>query len=273
MRIAPEILDTPDDVGRAAAEQIADAITAANAEGRTFVLGCPTGRSPLTTYEQLAVIVAERDLDLSTVVIALMDEYVEQAGGELAGEEFRAVDPALAHSCVGYGERDILGRLNTGARPEHRIPEQNLWHPDPRDQDGAYDGRLAEAGGIDLFLLASGASDGHVALNPVGAAADTVTRVVALGDDTRRDNLDTFPTLGSLDEAPRYGVTVGISTIRELSRSVIMVVTGEHKQPTVRRLAAADAYEPEWPATVLTQCASPRFLVDRSAAALLQTVR
>ncbi|GAB3583406.1 glucosamine-6-phosphate deaminase [Leifsonia lichenia] len=273
MRIAPEILDTPDDVGRAAAEQIADAIAAANAEGRTFVLGCPTGRSPLTTYEQLAAIVAERDLDLSTVVIALMDEYVEQAGGERAAEdrEFRAVDPALAHSCVGYGERDILARLNAGALPEHRIPERNLWHPDPRDPDGAYDRRLAEAGGIDLFLLASGASDGHVALNPVGAGADTVTRVVALGDDTRRDNLDTFPTLGSLDEAPRYGVTVGISTIRELSRSVIMVVTGEHKQPTVRRLAAADAYEPEWPATVLTQCASPRFLVDRSAAALLQT--
>lgn len=268
MRIAPEILDTPDDVGRAAAEQIADAIAAANAEGRRFVLGCPTGRSPLTTYEQLAGIVADRDLDLSDVVIALMDEYVEQLGGG-----FHAVDPALAHSCVGYGERDILERLNAGARPEHRIPEQNLWHPDPRDADGAYDRRLAEAGGIDLFLLASGASDGHVALNPVGAGADTLTRVVALGDDTRRDNLDTFPTLRSLDEAPRYGVTVGISTIRELSRSVIMVVTGEHKQPTVRRLAAADAYEPEWPATVLTQCASPRFLVDRSAAALLQTTR
>jgi glucosamine-6-phosphate deaminase len=66
-------------------------------------------------------------------------------------------------------------------------------------------------------------------------------------------------------------VTVGIGTIRELSRSAIMVVTGEHKSTTVRRLAAADAYEPDWPATVVTQCASPRFLVDRSAASLLQT--
>ncbi|WP_223690184.1 6-phosphogluconolactonase [Leifsonia poae] len=266
MRIAPEILDSPDDVGRAAADQIATSIAASAEAGRTFVLGCPTGRSPLSTYEQLARIVAERDLDLSRVVIALMDEYVEQIDGG-----YRAVDPSLAHSCVGYGERDILRRLNAGARPEHRIPEQNLWYPDPLAEDGAYDRRLEEAGGIDIFLLASGASDGHIALNPVGAPADTVTRVVALGDDTRRDNLDTFPTLRSLEEAPRFGVTVGIATIRELSRSVIMVVTGEHKQPTVRRLAAADAYEPEWPATVLTQCRFPRFLVDRSAAALLQT--
>jgi glucosamine-6-phosphate deaminase len=266
MRIAPEILDTPDDVGRAAATQIADAIATAAAEGRTFVLGCPSGRSPLPTYEQLAALVSERALDLSRVVIALMDEYVERTA-----EGFRPVDPALPHSCVGFGRRDILDRLNAAARPAHRIPEGNLWAPDPSAADGDYDRALEEAGGIDVFLLASGASDGHVALNPVGAAADTVTRVVALADDTRRDNLGTFPTLRSLDEAPRFGVTVGIRTIRELSRAVIMVVTGAHKQATVRRLAAAEAYQQDWPATVFTECASPRFLVDHSAAGLLQT--
>ncbi|MFP3466802.1 6-phosphogluconolactonase [Leifsonia sp. SIMBA_070] len=266
MRIAPEILDTPDEVGRTAAGLIADAIQAATAAGRPFVLGCPSGRSPLTTYEQLAVLVAERDLDLSRVVVALMDEYVEKTA-----DGFRAVDPALPHSCLGFGRREIVDRLNAAARPGRRIPDRNLWSPDPEAQEGDYDRALEAAGGIDVFLLASGASDGHVALNPVGAAADTLTRVVALGEDTRRDNLGTFPTLGRLEDAPRYGVTVGIRTIRDLSRSVIMVVTGEHKQGTVRRLAAAEAYEPDWPATILTQCASPRFLVDRSAAALLQT--
>lgn len=266
MFIAPEILDSPDDVGRAAATQIADAIETASAEGRRFVLGCPSGRSPLTTYQQLALLVIERDLDLSGVVIVLMDEYVEKTAGG-----FRAVDESLPHSCVGFGRRDIVERLNTVARPGRRIPDGNLWSPDPQAADGDYDRAIEDAGGIDVFLLASGASDGHVALNPVGSGADTVTRVVALGDDTRRDNLGTFPTLKSLDEAPRYGVTVGIRTIRELSRAVIMVVTGEHKQSTVQRLAAAEAYEPSWPATIVTQCASPRFLVDRSAAGLLQT--
>lgn len=266
MSIAPEILATPDDVGRAAATQIADAIQAASAEGRPFVLGCPSGRSPLTTYEQLELLVSERDLDLSGVIIALMDEYVEKTD-----DGFGTVDASLPHSCVGFGRRDILQRLNAGARPGHRIPEWNLWYPDPRAADGDYDRALKEVGGIDIFLLASGASDGHVALNPVGSHADTVTRVVALGEETRRDNLGTFPTLGSIEHAPRYGVTVGIKTIRELSRAVIMVVTGEHKQSTVQRLAAADEYEPDWPATIFTQCASPRFLVDRSAAGQLQT--
>ena len=266
MRIAPEIFDTPDDVGRVAAAQIADAIQAASLEGRAFILGCPSGRSPVTTYEQLAVIVAERGLDMSHVIIALMDEYVEKTA-----DGFQPVDPALPHSCVGFGRRDILERLNAAARHGRGIPERSLWYPDPHAADGDYDRVLRDAGGIDIFLLASGASDGHVALNPVGAGEETVTRVVALGDDTRKDNLGTFPTLRSLDEAPRYGVTVGIRTIRELSRSVIMVVTGEHKQLTVQRLATAEAYEPGWPASILTQCASARFLVDSSAAGLLQT--
>ena len=268
MSIAPEILATPDDVGRAAATQIADAIEAAARQGRPFVLGCPSGRSPMTTYEQLALIVGERDLDLGCVIVALMDEYVEKTA-----DGFRAVDPSLPHSCVGFGRRDILERLNAAARPGRGIPERNLWYPDPSAADGDYDRALEGIGGIDVFLLASGASDGHVALNPVGAAAGTVTRVVPLGEDTRRDNLGTFPTLGSIEHAPRYGVTVGIRTIRALSRSVIMVVTGEHKQYTVQRLAAAEGYEPDWPATVFTECASPRFLVDRSAAGLLQTAQ
>jgi glucosamine-6-phosphate deaminase len=266
MRIAPEILDTADDVGRAAALQIADAIQTASREGRQFVLGCPSGRSPVATYLHLADLVAARALDLRSVVIALMDEYVEEVDGG-----YRLIDAALPHSCVGFGRREILHLLNEAATPGHSIPDENLWYPDAQAAAGDYDRRLAEAGGIDVFLLASGASDGHVALNPVGAEADTITRVVELGDDTRRDNLGTFPTLRGLEEAPRYGVTVGIATIRTLSRSVIMVVTGEHKTATVRRLADADAYEPDWPATVLTQCASPRFLVDRSAALLLQT--
>lgn len=266
MRIAPEILDTADDVGRKAGTMIADAIAAA--QGRTFVLGCPSGRSPIATYAHLAALVAERDLDLSRVIVAMMDEYVEEAG-----DGFRAIDPGLPHSCVGFGRREIFGPLNAAASPDHRIPEGSVWYPDPAAPAGEYDRALAEAGGIDLFLLASGASDGHIALNPVGAASDTVTRVVPLGEDTRRDNLGTFPTLRSLDEAPRFGVTVGIATIRELSRSVVMVVTGEHKQETVKRLAAAEAYEPGWPATVLSECSDARLLVDRSAAELLQTSR
>ena len=80
--------------------------------------------------------------------------------------------------------------------------------PDPADPE-EYDKRIADVGGIDLFLLASGTSDGHVAFNPAGTPVGTRTRVVGLTEQTRRDNLTTFPTFGGLDEVPLYGVTVG----------------------------------------------------------------
>lgn len=265
MRIEPEILETADDVGRAAASIVADGIAKANDEGRAFILGCPSGRSAQTTYAHLAREIDERDLDLSRVVIALMDEYVAPDG-----ESFSPVPRDQPHSCIGFGEREIVALLNGVARPGRRIPDENLWFPNA-DEPEEYDRRLLAAGGIDIFLLASGSSDGHVALNPVDAPAWSTTRIVALEETTRRDNLSTFPTLRGIDDVPQFGVTVGIRTIRELSKSVIMLALGEQKQEAVRRLGSADTYDPSWPATVLSECREPHFFIDRAAGALLET--
>lgn len=265
MRIEPQILDTADDVGRAAAALVADGIERANAEGRAFVLGCPSGRSAQTTYAHLAREVAERDLDLNLVVIALMDEYVVRAD---AG--FSPVPRDQPHSCIGFGEREIVAPLNRAARPGRGIPAAHLWYPHA-DAPEEYDDRLRMIGGIDIFLLASGSSDGHVALNPVDAAVSTTSRIVALEETTRRDNLSTFPTFRGIEDVPEFGVTVGIRTIRDLSKAVIMLALGQQKQEAVRRLESADAYDPSWPATVLSECREPHFFVDRAAAALLET--
>ena len=66
MRVQPTVFDGPEAVGRALAALIADRIAAAGA-GRSFLLGCPSGRSPWTTYVALAREVASRRLDLTTL--------------------------------------------------------------------------------------------------------------------------------------------------------------------------------------------------------------
>lgn len=268
MPVPLEVHDSPTAVGLRAAEVIARGIAAAAAEGRRYVLGCPSGRSPLPTYAELARLVAERGLDLRPVIIALMDEYVSRTG-----DGFAPVDDRLPHSCVGFARRRILAPLNAAAAPGRGVGEHGLRHPDPAAAPGEYDRELAGLGGIDLFLLASGASDGHIALNPAGTGADSVTRVVALAEATRRDNQATFPTLRRLSDVPTHGVTVGIATIRDLSRSVIMITTGVGKRVAVRHLAAADGYRTDWPATVLADCRDPLLLVDRAAAGHLPADR
>jgi glucosamine-6-phosphate deaminase len=258
--VTPTVFPDPESLGSALAARIADDVADA-ADGRRYVLGCPGGRSLLSTYAALADEVRRRDLDLRHVVVVMMDEYVEPG----PCGTFRHIDPALGHSCVRFGTSEILDRLNAAARPGHGITTDRFHVPDAADPD-AYEQLLADLGGIDLFLLASGAGDGHIAFNPAGTPRDATTRVVALSEQTRRDNLATFPSFGGrLEHVPGHGVTVGTGTIRKHSRGVVMVAHGAHKAGTVRRLAAAERHEPDWPATVLTECAAPLLYVDRAA--------
>src|SRR3954471_19513220 len=170
------------------AEELGAELAAEIAARRPALLGCPGGRSLVTTYRALA----RSGADLSATTIVMMDEYVP-------------VPPATAHfSCRGFALREIAGPLG--------IPEENVWLPDP-DDPPAFDERIAAAGGIDLFLLASGASDGHVAFLPPGSPLEGRTSVVELAETTRRDNLATFPAFPGLDDVPRHGVTVGLATI------------------------------------------------------------
>lgn len=260
MSTPAHVFDNAEQLGHALAGRIADGISSAREEGRRYVLGCPSGRSPRSTYAALRDIVHERALALDHVVFALMDDYVLPTGD---GTWQRA--PEHEHySCQRFGVTEIVEPLNAAATTP--IGSDGLWLPDP-NSPAEYDERLAAVGGIDLFLLASGATDGHVAFNPPGTAADSRTRVIELAEETRRDNLETFPAFRSLDEVPHHGVTVGIGSITDLARELVMILVGPHKQTSFRRITQANRYDPTWPATVVHLGARAEIMADRAAAA------
>ena len=120
------------------------------------------------------------------------------------------------------------------------------------------------------FLLASGATDGHVAFNPPGSGADSVTRIIPLAPTTRRDNLGTFPEFGGrLEAVPMHGVSVGLGTIVRHSRAAALVLHGDGKRVALQRLAACSGFDPAWPASIIHRCRQPRLLLDRAVAAAL----
>ncbi len=88
---------------------------------------------------------------------------------------------------------------------------------------------IEAAGGIDLQLLGIG-SDGHIAFNEPGSSLASRTRLKALTAETRRDNSRFF---GSLDEVPKLAVTMGVGTILE-ARRILLLATGESKASAVR---------------------------------------
>lgn len=220
-------------LGAALADEIQERHDAADG---AFLLGCPGGRSLRSAYAALA----GRRLD--RLVVVMMDEYVGA--------------PADAHySCARFAREEIAAPLG--------VPADRVWLPDARDP-AAYDERIAAAGGIDLFLLASGASDGHVAFNPPGSPRASRTRVVELAESTRRDNLATFPDFAGLDDVPTHGVSAGIATIAA-ARAARLVLLGAGKREAAARLLTLDDYDPAWPASIVHAIPDAEIWLDQEA--------
>jgi len=254
----PVILPDADAVGSAVAELVLDRL--ARTPTGPFILGCPGGRTCMPTYRALAAH-AEKGVDLSRVVIAMMDDYVVPGDDG----EYRRIDPELSYSCLGFARRDILAPITEAALRAGTTPPTEIWMPDPADP-ARYDADIEGAGGFDLFLLASGDSDGHIAFNPPGSDRHSGTRITPLAEATREDNMATFPELTRRDMVPAHGVTVGIATIAERSREVVMILTGANKRRAFSRIVAADGYEADWPATIVAECTPRTVFADRAAA-------
>ena len=114
--------------------------------------------------------------------------------------------------------------------------------------------------------MASGASDGHVAFNPPGTEKSARTRIVRIADETRQDNLGTFPDFKDITEVPKYGVTVGPETMVDVSAIAIMELVGSHKNKAFERISSATKYESDWPATIVRECKDYYILADKAAA-------
>lgn len=229
------IFESPQWIGEVLAGEIARRHDACDGP---FLLGCPGGRSLRTTYQALA----RRRRSFDRLVVVMMDEYL-------------GAPPDAHYSCARFAREEIAGPLG--------IPAERVWLPDP-DDPGAYDARIEAAGGIDLFLLASGASDGHVAFLPPGSPRDGRTSVVELAESTRRDNLVTFPEFESLDAVPTHGVSVGLATIAA-ARSLRLVLHGSGKRDAARRVRSLDRFDPDWPASVVHDHADARIDLDEEA--------
>jgi glucosamine-6-phosphate deaminase len=255
------VFDNPEKLGWTLAGEILERARAQRRRRRPFLLGCPGGRSLRTTYRALARQAADMNDDLSHLVIVMMDEYVwPRPGGE-----FVACPINEHYSCLGFAFAEIQAPLNAELPASHCLPDHQIWIPDPADP-GAYEERIEAAGGVDIFLLASGTSDGHVAFNPPGTPLEAGTRVIALAETTRQDNLATFPGFKSLAEVPTHGVSVGPATIARLSREAVLVIHGEHKREAARRVQALAAYDPTWPATIIHECRRASLYLDKAAA-------
>ncbi len=241
------------------AEKIAGEIQAAENTGLQFLLGCPCGRSPLKTYQMLAKLSADRQFDLSNLVLVMMDEYAVKTSDAFV------YCPENAHySCRRFARQEIFELINNGLPLKKQIRTENMWFPDPANP-AEHDSRVEKAGGVDIFIAAVGASDYHVAFNPPGSPMDSESRIIKLNGKTREDNLSTFPNFLNLSEVPEYGVSVGLKTILH-SQNIALIVNGEHKRGAAKALHSLDGFDPCVPASVVYESQNAVAYFDRVAA-------
>jgi glucosamine-6-phosphate deaminase len=197
---------------------------------KPFILGLPTGSSPLGTYQELIRLYKKGTVSFNHVITFNMDEY---AGiPEEHPESYHSFmwDRFFSHIDIQKKNVNILdGNANDLER----------------ECDG-YEDRIKKAGGIDLFLGGVG-SDGHVAFNEPGSSLSSRTRVKSLTADTILANARFFG--GDTGKVPKTALTVGVGTVMD-AREVLIVAHGHNKARALQQ-AVEGGVSQMWTITAL----------------------
>ena len=193
-----------------AANHVIERINAAKPTAeKPFVLGLPTGSSPIGMYRCLVKAVQERKVSFKHVLTFNMDEYVGLP------EEH----PESYHSFM------FTNLFNHIDCPKENIHILNGNAPDLAAECAHYEQMIEEAGGIDLFLGGIG-PDGHIAFNEPGSSLSSRTRQKTLTTDTIIANSRFFDN--DINKVPKTALTVGVGTVMA-AREVMILVNGHAK--------------------------------------------
>ena len=246
------IKDTNALAGQWAANHIAERINAHQAKSdKPFVLGLPTGSTPLSTYKALIELNKAGKVSFKNVITFNMDEYVG-----LPKEH-----PESYHS---FMWNNFFNHIDIN--PEN-VNILNGNAEDPEAECAAYEEKILQAGGIDLFMGGVG-EDGHIAFNEPFSSLQSRTRIKTLTSDTIAVNSRFFG--GDISKVPTQALTVGVATILD-ARKVMILATGPKKARALRH-AIEGSYNHQWTLSALQTHPAGIIVCDDRAAEELKVV-
>jgi glucosamine-6-phosphate deaminase len=208
MRLIP--LNSASDVGLWSARYIVNAINkfSPTAE-RPFVLGLPTGGTPLSTYKRLIELYQAGEVSFTHVVTFNMDEYV---GLELSHPE----------SYYSFMHKNFFDHVDVQAK---NINLLDGLADDLESECQRYEDKIKSYGRINLFMGGIGI-DGHIAFNEPASSLASRTRVKTLTPDTRTANSRFFNN--DINQVPKLALTIGVGTLLD-AQEILIIVTGHNK--------------------------------------------
>jgi len=184
---------------------------------RSFVLGLPTGSSPIGTYENLVQLCKKGEISFQNVITFNMDEYVGLPEDHPESYHYFMWENLFSHVDI----------------PESNVNILDGNAPDLDEECRQYEEKIKKVGGIDLFLGGIG-PDGHIAFNEPGSSLSSRTRVKTLTYDTRTANSRFFGD--DIDKVPKQALTVGVGTVMDADE-VLIIVSGLKKARALQKIA------------------------------------
>ena len=237
------------EVSRWAANYVAARINEAKPTAeKPFVLGCPTGSSPLGMYRELIKLNQAGKVSFKHVVTFNMDEYC-------------GIPRDHAQSYYTFMWTNFFNQIDI---PADQVNILNGNAEDSEAECRRYEEKIASYGGIDLFLGGVG-PDGHIAFNEPGSSLSSRTRMKTLTQDTVIANSRFFDN--DVNLVPKTALTVGVGTICD-AKSVLLIVNG-HNKARALKAGVEGAVSQMWTISALQMHRKAIIVADEDACAEL----
>ncbi|MBR0574139.1 MULTISPECIES: glucosamine-6-phosphate deaminase [Pasteurellaceae] len=208
MRLIP--LTTSEEVSEWSAKYIVDRINQFNPTAeKPFVLGLPTGGTPLKTYNKLIEYYQAGKVSFKNVVTFNMDEYVGLPKEHPQSYHYFMFENFFKHIDINPDNVHILDGMAQDVDKECQ----------------EYEEKIRSYGKIHLFMGGVGV-DGHIAFNEPASSLSSYTRIKTLTEDTLIANSRFFDD--DINKVPKFALTIGVNTLLD-AEEVLLLVTGYNK--------------------------------------------
>jgi glucosamine-6-phosphate deaminase len=233
------------ELGREAARMVANAVR----RNPALRMGLATGSTMLAMYQELVRLHQRESLDFSKVITFNLDEYLGLSSNH----------PQSFHK---FMQENFFAHVDVDPSNIH-IPDGSI-KGNYEQYCASYEEAIRNAGGIDLQILGIG-RNGHVGFNEPTSSLGSRTRLKVLSKETIEDNRKFF---ASEDEIPQCAITMGIGTILE-SKRILLLATGSSKAAAIAK-AIEGPLTASVTASALQLHSDVTFIIDREAGAELR---
>ena len=240
------ILKNREEIGKWSAYKIAKRILKFNPTAeKPFVLGLPTGSTPLGTYKELINLYNEGVISFEHVISFNMDEYV-------------GLSPEHSQSYHYFMNENFFKHINI---KRENINILNGLAEDLEEECQRYEDKIKNLGGINLFMGGVG-EDGHIAFNEPGSSLSSRTRDKELTYDTVLANSRFFNN--DLEKVPKLALTVGVGTLMDSDE--IMILADGYKKARAVYHGIEGGINHLWTISALQLHRRTLMVIDESAA-------